>query len=277
MKNLEEQLNNLSTNACSEALSEIFERLKKEQQLSQKRIKELVPYHHKAVNLSKISSYRAYPGSCQKHSRAYLKAVMEHFRIEISLEGERLCFEIPPAQAAYHYVYYYWRRSHKLGRALVEISKTGREAKMCLFDEHGVLFSDYGKGTIRHSQNNIFIHFTRDDTESMIVLHKPHPNFFQEDFLMGTYTAARRLDAAPIAGAVLLEKQPNLESAKKRLLDSSEEASIIQVLRWTHINTPAEHIYKVPSKSVAKPNAQNWERMRQELADTVVQRLSESE
>lgn len=276
MKNRENLLDDLSINGCSEALGEIFQQLKSEQGLSQKRIKELVPYHHKSVNLSKISSYRAYPGACQKHSRGYLEAVIEHFRLEVALEAGTLRFKIPPTRAAYHYVYYYWRRRNKLGKALLQISETGKEAGMYFFDRAGELLLKYGKGTVRYTHNNIFIHFVRQETESLLVLHKPYSNFAQERFLMGTYTAARILDHAPVAGAVLLEKQPSFAAAKQQIVDTlKEEELITRVLRWAHITTPTEQIYKVPSQSVAKPNADNWEQMRQDLAETIVKRLSE--
>lgn len=272
MNDKNKRIDRLSVNQCSQALAQVFSALKKEQDISQKRIKELVPFSHSTVNLSKISSYKAYPSACRKHSRAYLKAIVQHFRLDLSWEAGELDISIPPVQAAYHYLYYYWNRYDQLKRALLEISETGKEAQLGFFESQGPLLR-YQKGKVRHTEHNIFIQFSDEKTESFIVLYKPQSDFPKERFLMGTYSAARLADKAPIAGAILLEQQPDFETAKQQLAQQVDLSVFTRALRWAHIETPTEQLFQVPEETLPSINAQNWERMCAELADAVVQRM----
>lgn len=255
-------------------LQTILQELKKCYGLSRTRVREIVPYPTSSINLSKLTNHHDYYSQCKLHSLAFLKATISHFRIQFYLNTDDcLEFHIPPVQAAHHYVYYFWKREECLGKALFEITEDGSQAQLGFVDKRGAELFSYEAGQIRIGPRNLFIHFKLQGSESFIVLHKPQVQSFKQPYLMGTYTAARITDFAPVAGMVLLEHQPNHKAAVARLAEQQDDALLEEALRWARLESPAQKLFTIPQQSFPTFHAQNWEKMRREIAQSVAQEL----
>lgn len=257
-------------------LKGVLLQLKKHYGLSQTRVRQTVPYSTSSINLSKLTNHQDYYGQCQLHSLAFLKAIIAHFRIQVHENKEgRLEFHIPPVQAAHHYVYYFWTRKERLGKALFEVAEDGSKAQLGFVDQSGQELFSYEEGSVRIGPRNLFIHFKLQGAESFIVLHKPQVQSFNQPYLMGTYTAARISDFTPVAGMVLLEHQPDHKAAIHRLQDSSDDALLEQALHWARLESPTEKLFSIPKQAFPSLHARNWEKMRREIAQSVAQELRE--